>query len=101
MSSLLDSFRVIEYLVDIVTLGASLVAQSVKNLPAMRESAFNAGDLGSFRGLGRCPGEGNGNPFKYSCLGNAMDRGTCRPTVHWVAQESYRTQQLNTYHNIL
>ena len=85
MSSLLDSFRVIEYLVDIVTLGASLVAQSVKNLPAMRESAFNAGDLGSFRGLGRCPGEGNGNPFKYSCLENPMDRGAWRATVHGVA----------------
>ena len=87
MSSLLDSFRVIEYLVDIVTLGASLVAQSVKNLPAMRESAFNAGDLGSFRGLGRCPGEGNGNPFKYSCLENPMDRGAWRATVHGVARE--------------
>ena len=85
MSSLLDSFRVIEYLVDIVTLGASPVAQSVKNLPAMRESAFNAGDLGSFRGLGRCPGEGNGNPFKYSCLENPMDRGAWRATVHGVA----------------
>ena len=90
MSGLLDSFRVIEYLVDIVTLGASLVAQSVKNLPAMRESAFNAGDLGSFRGLGRCPGEGNGNPFKYSCLENPMDRGAWRATVCGVAKSQTR-----------
>ena len=86
MSSLLDSFRVIEYLVDIVTLGASLVAQSVKNLPAMRESAFNAGDLGSFRGLGRCPGEGNGNPFKYSCPENPTDRRAWQAIVHGVIE---------------
>ena len=38
----------------------------VKNLPA------NGGDTGSIPGLGRCPGEGNGNPFQYSCLGNPM-----------------------------
>ena len=35
----------------------------------------NAGDTGLIPGLGRCPGEGNGNPFQYSCLGNPMDRG--------------------------
>ena len=40
---------------------ASLVAQSLKNLPAMQETAFNARDLGSIPGLGRSPGEGNGN----------------------------------------
>ena len=34
----------------------------------------NAGDLGSIPGLGRSPGEGNGNPLQYSCLGNPMDR---------------------------
>ena len=47
---------------------ASLVAQTVK------ASAYNAGDLGSNPGLGRSPGEENGNPFQYSCLGNPMDR---------------------------
>ena len=41
----------------------------VKNLPA------NAGDVGSISGSGRSSGEGNGNPFQYSCLGNPMDRG--------------------------
>ena len=41
-----------------------------------KESACNAGDLGLIPGLGRCPGEGNGNPFQYSCLENPMDRGT-------------------------
>ena len=37
-------------------------------------SAYNAGDLGSIPGLGRSPGEGNGNPLQYSCLENPMDR---------------------------
>ena len=35
-----------------------------------KESACNAGDLGSIPGLGRSPGEGNGNPLQYSCLEN-------------------------------
>ena len=40
----------------------------VKNLPR------GARDLGSIPGLGRSPGEGNGNPLQYSCLENSMDR---------------------------
>ena len=40
-----------------------------------KTSAYNAGDLGSIPGLGRSPGEGNGNPLQYSCLENHMDRG--------------------------
>ena len=43
-----------------------------------KESACNAGDLGSVPGLGRSPGEGNGNPLQYSCLENPMDRGACQ-----------------------
>ena len=38
-------------------------------------SAYNVGDLGSFPGLGRSPGEGNGNTLQYSCLENPMDGG--------------------------
>ena len=38
--------------------------------------AWNARDLGSIPGSGRCPGEGNGNPLQYSCLENSMDGGT-------------------------
>ena len=38
-------------------------------------SAYSAGDPGSFPGLGRSPGEGNGNPLQYSCLENPMDGG--------------------------
>ena len=56
----------------------------VKNPPA------NVGDLGSIPGLGRSPGEGNGNPHQYSCLGNPMDRGTWRATVHGVAKSQAR-----------
>ena len=40
-----------------------------------KASACNAGDPGSIPGLGRLPGEGNGNPLQYSCLENSMDRG--------------------------
>ena len=40
-----------------------------------KESACNVGDLGSIPGLGRSPGEGNGNPLQYSCLENPTDRG--------------------------
>ena len=53
----------------------------VKNLPA------SAGHLGLIPGSGRSLGEGNGNPLQYSCLGNSMDRGAWRATVHGVAKE--------------
>ena len=44
------------------------------------------GDLFSIPGLGRSPGEGNGNPLQYSCLENPMDGGTWQATVHGVAK---------------
>ena len=50
-----------------------------------KESASNAGDLGSIPELGRSPREGNGNPLQNSCLENPMDRGAWRATVHGVA----------------
>ena len=59
---------------------ASLLAQSGK------ESACNAGDLGSNPGTGRSPGEGNGNPLQYSCLESPMARGVWRATVHGVTR---------------
>ena len=52
----------------------------VKNLPA------NSGDAGLIPGLGRSPGEGNGNPFQYSCLGHPMNRGAWRTIVHGIAK---------------
>ena len=49
-----------------------------------KASAHSAGDPGSIPGLGRCAGEGNGNPLWYSCLENLMDRGTWWAMVHGV-----------------
>ena len=49
-----------------------------------KASAYNAGDLGSIPGLGRSPGQGDGNPLQYTCLENPMDRRACRATVHRV-----------------
>ena len=51
-----------------------------------KESACNAGDLGSIPGSGRSPGEGNGYPLQYSCLENSMDRGTWWAIVHGVTK---------------
>ena len=53
----------------------------VKNTP------LNAGDMDSIPGSGRYPGEGNGNPLQYSCLGNPMDRGGWQATVRVVTKE--------------
>jgi len=50
----------------------------------VKASACNEGDLGSNPGLGRSPGEGNGNPLQYSCLENLMNRGASWATVHRV-----------------
>ena len=50
------------------------------------ESACNAGDPGSISGLGRFPGEGNGNPLQYSCLENSMGKRAWQATVHGVTR---------------
>ena len=55
-----------------------------------KASACNAGDPGSIPGLGRFPGEGNGNPLQYSCLENPMVRGAWRATVHGVTKSQTR-----------
>ena len=55
----------------------------VENPPG---NAGDTGDVGSIPGLGKTPGEGNGNPLQYSCLGNLMDRGAWQATVHCVAE---------------
>ena len=47
----------------------------------MQETTCNAGDPGSIPGMGRSPGEGNGNPLQYSCLGSPVDRGAWQATV--------------------
>ena len=63
------------------------VALVVKNPPP---KAGDSRDTGSIPGSGRSPGEGNGNPLQYSCLGNSMDRGAWRVTVHLVAKSRIR-----------
>ena len=50
----------------------------------VKESACNEGDMSSIPGWGRCHREGNGNILQYSFLGNPMDRGAQRATVHGV-----------------
>ena len=60
----------------------------VKNPPANSEDVR---DESSIPGSGRSPGEGNGNPLQYSCLGNPMDRGVWQATVHGVAKELDKT----------
>ena len=55
----------------------------------------DAGGLSSIPGLGKSPGEGNGNPFLYSCLGNPTDRGAWRARVHGVAKELGMTERQN------
>ena len=77
-----------------------------------KESACNAGDLGLIPGLGRSPGEGNGNPLQYSCLENPKDKAAWQATVQetdswtlsWTptskgSQESVTTYRLNHHHH--
>ena len=59
---------------------ASLVAQTVKNLPAVQETQVQS------QGWEYTPGEGNGNPLQYSFLENPMDRGAWQATVHGFAK---------------
>ena len=54
-------------------------------------SAVPTGDAGSTPGSGRSPGEENGKPLQDICLGNPMDRGTWRATVHGFTEESDTT----------
>ena len=61
-----------------------------------KESACNAGDWSLIPGMGRSPGERNGNLLQYSCLKNSMDRGAWQAAVHGVAKESDMTEQVTT-----
>ena len=75
----------------------SQFALVVKNPPA------NAGDIrdaDSIPGSERSPGEGNGNPLQYPCLGNPMDRGSLQSTVHQVSKDSGKTEQLKNSNSI-
>ena len=74
-----------ELLGHLVFWGASLVAQMVKNLPAMQETRFDPW-------VGRFPWSRKCNPLQYSCLFNPMDRGTWQVSVHMVAKQSDLTE---------
>ena len=98
----------------------SLVAQLVKNLPAMQETQVqflsrevpleqgflgfpcgsdgkelvcSVGDLGSIPGLGRSPGGGHGNLLQYTCLENPMSRGAWRAAVYGAAKTDITEQK--------
>ena len=58
----------------------SLVTQWLRK--KKKNPLANAVDMGLIPGLGRSPGEGNGHPLQYSCLGNPIDRGAWQATVH-------------------
>ena len=60
-----------------------------------KESDCNAGNLDSIPGVGRSPGEGNGNSLQYSCLENPTDRGAWWATFHVVPKRKIR--KANTY----
>ena len=60
----------------------------IQNPPAKQKTSL-------ISGLGRAPGESNGNPLQYSCLGNPMNRGAWRATVHGVTKELDMTWRLN------
>ena len=64
----------------------------VKNMPA---NAGDTRDMGSMPGSERSPGGGTGTPLQYSCLGNPMDRGTWRATVHGVTKSQTGLKRLS------
>ena len=72
-------------------MGASQAVLVIKNLPV---NAGDPGDAASILGSERSPGEGNGNPLPYSCLGNSMDRGAWMARVHWVAKSQTQLNDL-------
>ena len=80
--------RLLDFCCDIIGNMGFPGASKVKNLPA------NAADASSTPGLGRFPGEGNGNPLQHSYLGNSMDKRAWQATVHGVEKELDMTQQL-------
>ena len=64
-----------------MNLGVTVTYCGIDHGSEVKVPACNAGDLGSIPGLGRSPGEGNGNPLQYSCLENPMDGGAWWATV--------------------
>ena len=63
----------------------------------VKASTCNAGDLGSTPGSGRSPEEGNGNPLRYSGLGNPIDGGAWWPTAHGVAKSQRQLSDFTSF----
>ena len=78
-------------------LAAAMAYRDFPGSSYSKESAYNAGDLGSVPGLGRSPGEGNGNPLQYSCLDNPMDREARWAIVHGVTKSRTWLNRLSTH----
>ena len=70
---------------------SSVMVKWAPQVEVVNNLSANAGDVGSIPGSGRSPGEGNGNPLLYSCLGNPRDRGAWQATIHGVTEESDMT----------
>ena len=84
--------------------GIIQVPNNIVGLPwwlSGKESACNARDLGSVPGLRRSPGEGNGYPLQYSCLGNPMGRGPWWAIVHGIANSWTRLSSQTDTHTIM
>ena len=65
-----------------------------------KASVYTVGDPGSITGLGRSPGEGNGNPLQDYCLENPMDRGAWQSTAHGVAKSRTRLSGFTSLHGV-
>ena len=65
-----------------------------------KESTCNAGDLGSIPGLGRSPGEGNGNPLQFSCPKNPHGQRSLVGHTPWGCKESGMTERLSTAQHV-
>ena len=76
-----------------------IISRGFLGSSVVKNTAANAGDVSSDLGWGRFPGEGNGNPLQYSCLGNLMERGALWDTVHRVAKRPSNTTLPLNYHN--
>ena len=78
------SYTTVAFINELIT--PSFIHRGFPGGSAGKESAYNERDPGLIPGLGRSPGEGNGDPLQYSCLENSKDRGAWRAIVHGVAK---------------
>ena len=88
---------VVQQLVEILVFSQEKMGAYPSTLPSWwlsgKEFACNAGDPELIPGLGKSPGEGNGNPLQYSCLENSMDKGAWRAIVHGVTKSQIQPSE--------